>query len=142
MKAAAAPPGNRRPLRALHPGDRVLGSLTLLEAKRRRWPRRATGLLTVWADIDPQFASGFNRWCAEEHIPRMLQIPGFLSAGRYRALKGGPKYLTLFEFADAGVPETEAWARARDSNPWTRRMRPNLRHDDGSPGVYRRIWPK
>ena len=46
------------------------------------------------------------------------------------------------EFEDAQVPESEAWQKARASNPWTRRMSPNLRHDTGSPGVYRRIFPK
>jgi hypothetical protein len=40
------------------------------------------------------------------------------------------------------VSETEAWSRARVSNPWTRRVQPNLRHDEGSPGVYQRIYPK
>jgi hypothetical protein len=218
---------------------------------------RGTGLLMVWTDIDAEFEPEFNRWYDEEHIPRLLQIPGFLSAGRYSALQGGPKYLaiyeledhnvlrsaayldtlkyqpspqrqrtgtsrigrnflrnayrqifpvhthpieqtaplapvlqmgridvssaveeefnawyntvyipgylavpgciaarryvavegqpkylTLYEFEHARVPESEAWSRAREANPWTRRMRPNLRHDDGSPGVYQRIYPK
>lgn len=46
---------------------------------------RGTRLVMVWADIDPEFASGFNRWHDEEHLPQRLQIPGFLSARRYRA---------------------------------------------------------
>ncbi len=218
---------------------------------------RGTGLLMVWTDIDAEFETEFNRWYDEEHLPRMLQISGFLSAGRYEAIKGGPKYLaiyeledhdvlrssayldsqkyqpsaarqktgtsrigrnflrnayrqifpvhtnpieqtaemapvlqmgridvssgveeefndwyntvyipgylsvpgcinarryvavegqpkylTLYEFEHARVPESEAWTRTRDSNPWTRRVRPYLRHDEGSPGVYRRISPK
>jgi hypothetical protein len=217
---------------------------------------RGTGLLMVWTDIDAEHEAEFNRWYDEEHLPRLLQVPGFLSAGRYCAVKGGPKYLaiyeledhnvlrsaayldavkyqpsprrsaagtsrigrnflrnayrqifplhshpaaqtmgmapvlqmgridvpaaveeefndwynwvyipnyltvpdvlrarrfvavegqpkylTLYEFEHTGVPDSEAWARARDSNPWTRRIRPNLRHDEGSPGVYRRITP-
>jgi hypothetical protein len=218
---------------------------------------RGTGLLMVWTDIDPEYEGEFGRWYDEEHLPRLLQVPGFLSAGRYQALKGGPKYLaiyeledhnvlrssayldqvkyqpsparqttgtsrigrnflrnayrqifpvhsdpieqtapmapvlqmgridvssageeefnawyntvyipgylavpgclgarryvavegqpkylTLYEFEQAQVPESEAWTRARDSNPWTRRVRPYLRHDEGSPGVYRRIYPR
>jgi hypothetical protein len=218
---------------------------------------RGTGLLMVWTDVDPEYEGDFGRWYDEEHLPRLLQIPGFLSAGRYQALKGGPKYLaiyeledhnvlrssayldqvkyqpsparqktgssrigrnflrnayrqilpvhsdpieqtapmapvlqmgridvssaveeefnawyntvyipgylavpgclgarryvavegqpkylTLYEFEHAQVPESEAWTRARDSNPWTRRVRPYLRHDEGSPGVYRRIYPR
>ncbi len=215
---------------------------------------RGTGLLMVWTDIDPEFETEFNRWYDEEHLPRMLQISGFLNAGRYEAVKGAPKYLaiyeledhnvlcssaylnsqkyqpsaarqksgtsrigrnflrnayrqifpvhtnpieqtvemapvlqmgridvssaveeefndwyntvyipgyltvpgclnarryvavegqpkylTLYEFEHERVPESEAWNRTRDSNPWTRRVRPYLRHDEGSPGVYRRI---
>lgn len=218
---------------------------------------RGAGLLMVWSDIDPEYEGEFGRWYDEEHLPRLLQVPGFLSAGRYQALKGGPKYLaiyeleddnvlrssayldqvkyqpsparqqtgtsrigrnflrnayrqifpvhsdpieqtapmapvlqmgridvssaveeefnawyntvyipgylavpgclgarryvavegqpkylTLYEFEHAQVPDSEAWTRARDSNPWTRRVRPYLRHDEGSPGVYRRIYPR
>ncbi len=218
---------------------------------------RGTGLLMVWADIDPEYEAEFNRWYDEEHIPHLLAVPGFLSAGRYEALKGGPKYLalyeledhnvlrsaayldavkyrpsaareragtsriardflrnayrqifpvhanpaagtegpapflqmgridipamveeefndwyntayippyvavpgclgarryiavdgqpkylTLYEFANPTVSETPEWDRARDSNPWSNRIRAFMRHDVGSPGVYRRIWPK
>jgi hypothetical protein len=218
---------------------------------------RGTGLLMVWADIDPEFEADYNRWYDEEHIDRLLAIPGFLSAGRYEALKGGPKYLalyeleaadvlrspafldgvrfrpsarraqasggtigrnyllngyrqifpvhtnpieqtrgpapflqmgridipamveeefndwyntayippyaavpgclgarryvaidgqpkylTLYEFANATVSESAEWARARDSNPWSNRIRAFMRHDVGSPGVYARIYPK
>ena len=44
---------------------------------------RGTGLLMVWTDIDAEFEAEFNRWYDEEHVPRLLQVPGFLSAGRY-----------------------------------------------------------
>jgi hypothetical protein len=58
---------------------------------------RGTGLLMVWADIDPEFEAEYHRWYDEEHIAHLLAVPGFLSAGRYVALKGGPKYLALYE---------------------------------------------
>jgi|SRR5580698_7654889 hypothetical protein len=60
---------------------------------------RGTGLLTVWTDIDAEFEAEFNRWYDEEHITRLLEVPGFLSAGRYVALKGGPRYLVIYELA-------------------------------------------
>src|SRR5437764_581530 len=103
---------------------------------------RGTGLLMVWTDIDTEFEAEFNRWYDEEHIGRLWTVPGVLRARRYVAIEGQPKYLTLYEFEHAQVPESEAWLKARASNPWTRRMSPNLRHDTGSPGVYRRIFPK
>ena len=218
---------------------------------------RGTGLLMVWTDVDPEFEAEFNRWYDEEHLPRLLEVPGFLSAGRYVAVKGAPKYLamyeledhnvlrstayldtvkyqpspqrsrigtsrigrnflrnpyrqifpvhtdpieqtvemapflqmgridvscaieeefnawyntayipgylavpgclgarrfvavegqpkylTVYEFEHARVSESDTWSRARVSNPWTRRVHPHLRHDEGSPGVYQRVYPK
>jgi hypothetical protein len=40
------------------------------------------------------------------------------------------------------VSESAPWAKARDSNPWSKRVRAFMRHDVGSPGVYRRLYPK
>ena len=47
---------------------------------------RGTGLLMVWNDIDGEHEAEFDRWYDEEHLPRLLQVPAFLSAGRYAAL--------------------------------------------------------
>lgn len=64
---------------------------------------RGTGLLMVWTDIDAAYEADFNRWYDEEHVPRLLKVPGFLSAGRYVALKGGPKHLAMYELEDHNV---------------------------------------
>ena len=64
---------------------------------------RGTGLLMVWSDIDAEFEAEFNRWYDEEHVPRLLQVPGCLSAGRCVALKGYPKYLAMYELEDHNV---------------------------------------
>jgi hypothetical protein len=218
---------------------------------------RGTGLLMLWTDVDPEFEAEFNRWYDEEHIHHLLSVPGFLSAGRYVALRGGPKYLAMYELEDVSVlrtaaflddvrfkpspwrtkasgghvgrnyilnayrqifpartnpaeltmapspflqmgrmdipahmeeefndwyntvyvpdyltvpgvirvrrfmavdaqpkyltvyeferpdvPESAEWNRVRDANPWTKRVRPHMRLDAGSPAVFRRIWPK
>ena len=52
-----------------------------------RGKTRGTGLLMVWTDIDAEFEAEFNRWYDEEHIARLLEVPGFLSAGRYMAVR-------------------------------------------------------
>jgi len=70
---------------------------------------RGTGLLMVWTDIDHEFEAEFNRWYDEEHISQLLRVPGFLSAGRYAALKGGPKYLAMYELEDHNVLQTAAF---------------------------------
>src|SRR5271155_3585437 len=70
---------------------------------------RGTGLLMVWTDIDAEFEAEFNRWYDEEHISRLLEVPGFLSAGRYTAIRGGPKYLAMYELEDHNVLRSAAY---------------------------------
>src|SRR5215211_7013073 len=84
---------------------------------------RGTGLLMVWADIDPAYEAEFNRWYDEEHIGHLLTVPGFLSAGRYEALKGGPKYLALYELEDHNVLRSAAYLDAVKYRPSSARER-------------------
>jgi hypothetical protein len=93
-------------------------------------------------DISSAMEEEFNDWYNTAYIPSYLACPGCLGARRYVAIDSQPKYLTLYEFANAGVSETPEWVKARDSNPWSNRVRPAMRHDVGSPGVYRRVFPK
>jgi antibiotic biosynthesis monooxygenase (ABM) superfamily enzyme len=81
---------------------------------------RGTGLLMLWTDVDPEHEAEFNRWYNEEHIQHLLKVPGFLSAGRYSALSGGPKYLSMYELEEPSVLRTQAFldeVRFRPS-PW------------------------
>jgi hypothetical protein len=111
-----------------HPAEQTRGPAPVLQMGR--------------IDVPAAVEEEFNDWYNTVYIPGYLAVPGCLAARRYVAVEGQPKYLTLYEFEHAGVPQSEEWTRARDSNPWTRRMRPYLRHDEGSPGVYQRIFPQ
>ena len=55
------------------------------------------GLLLMMTDIDPANEADFNRWYGEEHLDERMAIPGFISARRFTALEGGPKYLALYD---------------------------------------------
>src|SRR5260370_26257280 len=70
---------------------------------------RGTGLLMVWTDVDPEHEAEFNRWYNEEHLNRLLGVPGFLSAGRYRAIRGGPKYLAFYELENHHVMRSSSF---------------------------------
>jgi hypothetical protein len=49
-------------------------------------------------DIDPAGEEAMNRWYAEEHIPNLLQVPGYRTAVRFRSSQGAAqRYLTLYE---------------------------------------------
>lgn len=52
-------------------------------------------LLLVQANIDPAHEDQFNRWYYH-HVPRLLEIPGWLWGRRYLNVKGSTKYLALY----------------------------------------------
>jgi hypothetical protein len=92
-------------------------------------------------DIPSVVEDEFNDWYNTAYIPPYLAVPGCLGARRYVAIDSQPKYLTLYEFENPTVSEHPDWEKARDANPWSKRIRPYMRHDVGSPGVYRRVFP-
>src|SRR5712691_11216904 len=104
---------------------------------------RGTGLLMVWADIDPEFEAEYHRWYDEEHIAHLLAVPGFLSAGRYEALKGGPKYLALYELEDHNVLRSAAYLDAVKYRPSSGRDRagPSRTGRNFLRNAYRQILP-
>lgn len=81
-------------------------------------------LLLVMMDIDPAHEADFNRWYEEEHIPERMAIPGFLSARRFEAIEGGPKYLALYELEGPEVLESEAYRYryGEGRTEWTQRI--------------------
>ena len=93
-------------------------------------------------DVPGAIEEEFNAWYDTAYIPGYLTVPGCLRARRFVAVDAQPKYLTVYEFEHERVSESEAWDRARTSNPWSDRIRPFLRFDAGSPGVFRRIFPR
>jgi len=95
------------------------------------------GRITIAAHMEDEF----NAWYNTAYIPGYLRVPGVIRARRYVAIEGEPKYLTVYEFDNAGVPDSKAWAEAREGNPWNRRMRPHVQLDEGSPAVFQRIFP-
>jgi len=74
---------------------------------------RGTGLLMAWMDVDPAHEDEFNRWCNTAYIPSYPTVPGYIRTRRYLTVEGQPKYPTVYEFENAGVPDTSEWSRAR-----------------------------
>lgn len=123
----------------------------ILNAYRQIWPARTNPIeLTMEMprymqmgriDIPAAFEEEFNEWYNTTYIPGYLEVPGCIRARRFVVIDGQPKYLTVYEFEHAKVSESEAWLAHRFGDPWTRRVRRVLQLDEGSPGVYRRIYP-
>ncbi len=76
------------------------------------------GLLLVQSvPSDPAREDEYNAWYSGQHIPEVLQIPGIVSARRYKLVgrKGqAPAYLALYELDadDVRAPLRELGARA------------------------------
>ncbi len=89
--------------------------------------RKGAALLVVYADVDTENDAEFNAWYNEEHVPERLRAPGFLDAARYEALRGGPRYLAVYELESVAALQTPEYRRML-ANPteWTRRMSPNV----------------
>ena len=81
-------------------------------------------LLLVMMDVDAEHEADFNRWYEEEHIPERMAIPGFLSARRFRAIEGAPKYLALYELESPEVLESDTYRYwyGEGRTEWTRRI--------------------
>ena len=88
-------------------------------------PAKAGGLLLNAMSIPPELEKDFNDWYDKEHIPALSAVPGVLSARRFRAAQGRPRYVALYHLAVPEVQESEAWKKARESD-WTSRLSPHF----------------
>ncbi|MBI3964965.1 MAG: hypothetical protein HY329_04950 [Chloroflexi bacterium] len=88
-------------------------------------PAEGKILLVAMLVPRPDREEEFNAWYDTEHLPALKSIPGFLSARRFRALEGEPRYLALYDVADYSVFGGEAYKTKRES-PWADRIRSQL----------------
>jgi Domain of unknown function (DUF4286) len=94
------------------------------------------GLLLFTTDIDPALEDEFNRWYEEEHLPERMAIPGFITARRFRALEGGPKYLALYDLESPDVLQAAPYQHiiGAGKSQWTKRM--ESKFTNGRRNVY------
>jgi hypothetical protein len=105
--------------------------------------KKGTGLLMVWADVPADKEADFNRWYNEEHLAERLAVPGFLSAARYEAVKGGPKHLAVYEVESPAVLESAAYKKVTDNpTPWTKRCSPQHIGTNFIRNIYTMIHPR
>ena len=96
-------------------------------------------LFSVDMDVDPDKDELFNEVYDEEHIPRLLEVPGVLSAARFmtRELKvviggevrtivveGEPKYGAQYEIESLDTLTSSAWGEATEYGRWPEQVRP------------------
>jgi hypothetical protein len=101
--------------------------MRIMAAKRRRSKKRR-GLLLVMLDINPKHERELNRWYTEEHLAERLNCPGFLTARRFRAVEGKPKYLAIYDLDSPAVMRSAAYKKIRYASSWTRKMEPRFKN--------------
>ena len=104
--------------------------------------KKGTGLLMVWCDVPADMEDDFNRWYNEEHIDELLTRPGVLSAARYEAISGSPKYLACYELASPEVTDTaEYQEHVNHPTEWSKRVNLDTRATRIITNNYRQIFP-
>ena len=71
-------------------------------------------LYVVSQSPEEGFREEFNDWYNNEHIPELLECPGFLSARRFEIIEGtgsAPAYLAMYEVASMDAFSSEPYLR-------------------------------
>ena len=100
-------------------------------------PALQIGRMGVGAEIEDDY----NDWYNTVFVPDFEKVPGCIRGRRYTAVVGEPKYATVYEFEHEKVNQSPEWATARDGNPRSAQFRRQMKHTEGSPGLYKRIFP-
>lgn len=105
--------------------------------------KKGKGIFMVYTDVDPRHEDEFNAWYNTEHLPELLSLPGFLSAARYEATKGGPKYLAVYELRNVSALQTTTFQKWRAApSPWSRRISPTVIGKNLIRVVGQQIFPR
>jgi hypothetical protein len=92
-----------------------------------------SALLLVMLDIDPAVDEDeFNRWYFEEHIAERLACPGFISARRFIAVHGQPRYLALYEIDSPDALTTSEYQNLARSSATGN----SVEHPTGTPRTF------
>jgi len=102
------------------------------------------------ADLPPEIEDEYNAWYVMEHIPSLMEIPGYLYARRFKRTNGeftilpgtqisGPQYLALYDITNDELFESEAF-KERGSTPWMTRVRSWTFHRRQLNDLYRCMY--
>ena len=99
-------------------------------------------ILVVMMEVDPEHDEEFNRWYNEEHLLERLEIPGYISARRFKLEEGEGvlKYLCIWELEDASPLQSEEY-KAQQRRPSELRDRAHSYIKQRARGLYKQIYP-
>lgn len=103
-------------------------------------PALLVGRMTVPPHLEAEFNQAYNN----ERLPLYRSIPGYTRARRFESVMGEPKYTTVHECQTPEVADSPEWEAVRKAHTpvWEEKIRPQMTFAPGSPGVYKRIFPR
>jgi hypothetical protein len=90
------------------------------------WTDHAPYILSVAMEPTSEGVDEYHRWYLEEHIPMLMEVPGWRRARRFEQVEGnGLRFLALHELESLDVFEHDAY-KAAISTPWRLRLRDTI----------------
>jgi hypothetical protein len=103
-------------------------TLTLAREVGARLTTPSPWLYIVHTDVPADVVADYNAWYDQEHLPRLVGVPGIERARRFVADdQQSPRYLTAYDLSIKDAFESPEGLRARKT-PWTERMRALFRN--------------
>ena len=113
--------------------------------KHRNDPIQHIGntIMVVMMEVDPEHEEEFNKWYNEEHLVERLEIPGYISARRFKLEDGIGvlKYLCIWELED-GSPLTSKEYNAQQERPSELRDLAHSYITKRARGLYHQVYPE
>ena len=100
-------------------------------------------IMVVMMQVDPADEADFNRWYDEEHLRERLEIPGYISARRFKLQEGADgmlNFLCIWELEDASPLRSEMYRQQRARITDLHR-RANAVIKSRARGIYQQIYP-
>ena len=100
-------------------------------------------IMVVMMQVDPEHEAEFNRWYDEEHLLERLEIPGYISARRFKLEEGTDgmlNFLCIWELEDASPLHSEMYQQQRARMTDLHR-RANEVIKARTRGIYHQIYP-
>jgi hypothetical protein len=98
-------------------------------------------IYVVQMDVPAALEAEFNRIYDQDHVPKILKVPGVRSCVRYRldhsTVATMPRYLAIYEVDRAEIVDSPAWTEASDLGEWKPKIRPHTTNRQHS--VFERI---
>ena len=100
-------------------------------------------VLVVTMEVDPEDEAEFNKWYNEQHLPERMEIPGYVSARRFKLEEGDGAltYLCIWELED-GSPLQSQMYKDQQADPTALYERVNKTIKARTRGLYRQIFPE